>query len=45
MGKHRPSVAEAVGAFALDKELKAAAAKGAKIYGNINKIMSATGGG
>jgi hypothetical protein len=41
MGKHRPSQSEALGAYALDKEIKAAAAKGAKVYGNINKMMNA----
>ncbi len=44
MGKHRPSEAEALGAYALDKEIAAAEAKGAKVYGNINKIMHATQG-
>lgn len=39
LGKHRPSESEALGAFALDKEIQAAAAKGAKVYGNINKLM------
>ncbi len=40
MGKHRPSESEALGAFALDAVIKAATAKGAKVYGNINKLMN-----
>lgn len=40
MGKHRPSESEALGAYALDKEIKQAEAKGAKVYGNINKLMT-----
>ncbi len=40
MGKHRPSESEALGAYALDAEIQAAAAKGAKVYGNINRIMA-----
>ncbi len=46
MGKHRPSEAEALGAYVLDAEIKAAAARGAKVYGNINKLMgeNQTGG-
>ncbi len=39
LGKHRPSESEALGAYALDQEIQAAAAKGAKVYGNINKLM------
>lgn len=40
MGKHRPSESEALGALALNAVIKAATAKGAKVYGNINKLMN-----
>ncbi len=39
LGKYPPSISEILGAHALDKELKAKAEKGKKLYGQMNDLM------
>ena len=42
LGKYPPSIAEALGAHALDKELKEKAEKGKALYGKMDKLMGTT---
>ncbi len=44
LGKYPPSLAEALGAHALDAELKAKAEKGKALYGKMDELMSRTVG-